>query len=210
MDQDQLHISLTSACWVHSNVYGLDKTKCIRYQTTVDPFCSTSSAVQIYHHLTSGSVEIPLVNWGRNSGPIGEEPVPYNHSIVWEGRQQTVWLVMQSRASSPSPMSSRVTILLFWYVVPLSENLTSPAPGKKEIQLLTWNFTSLIHNPCTKNQFFGWGLGRGYVLSVILIKKATTKPLATSDKKKNDTKKHFYCKRLWQLRRALFYRVEIA
>ena len=40
---------------------------------------------------------------------------------------------MQSRASSPpSPMSSRITILLFWYVVPLSENQTSLAPGKEE------------------------------------------------------------------------------
>ena len=27
---------------------------------------------------------------------------------------------MQSRASLPSPISSKVTILLFWYVVPLS------------------------------------------------------------------------------------------
>ena len=39
---------------------------------------------------------------------------------------------MQSRASPPLPMSSRVTILLFWYVVPLSENQTSFAPGKEE------------------------------------------------------------------------------
>ena len=40
---------------------------------------------------------------------------------------------MQSRpSSSPSPMSSRFTTLLFWYVIPLSENLTpSPAPEKK-------------------------------------------------------------------------------
>ena len=39
---------------------------------------------------------------------------------------------MQSGAP-PSPMSSKVTILLFWYVVPLSENQTSLAPGKEEL-----------------------------------------------------------------------------
>ena len=49
--------------------------------------------------------------------------------------QQTVRLVLQSRASLPSPMSSRVTQLLFWYVIPLSENHTSPANGKKVIQM---------------------------------------------------------------------------
>ena len=36
---------------------------------------------------------------------------------------------MQYRASSFSPMSSSVTILLVWYVVFLSENQTSPAFG---------------------------------------------------------------------------------
>ena len=43
-------------------------------------------------------------------------------------------LFTQNRALSFSPMSSRVTILLFWYVVPLSENQTSSAPGKVEIK----------------------------------------------------------------------------
>ena len=51
--------------------------------------------------------------------------------LVSEEVQQAVRLVTQSRASLPSPMSSRATILLFWYVVPLSENQTSPEPGKK-------------------------------------------------------------------------------
>jgi len=40
---------------------------------------------------------------------------------------------MQNRASPPSPMFSRITLLLFWYVVPLSENQRSPAPGKEEV-----------------------------------------------------------------------------
>ena len=72
---------LTSAYWVHSNVYGLSKTKSIRYLTTVDPFLSTSSALQMYHHLTSGSVEIPLETWTGHFSSIGEEPVRYGIPI---------------------------------------------------------------------------------------------------------------------------------
>ena len=46
---------------------------------------------------------------------------------------------MQSRASSPSLMFSRITILLFWYVVFLNENQTSPAPGKKyDVLIFMW------------------------------------------------------------------------
>ena len=70
-------------CWkwltssiVHSNVYGLDNIHCIMYNTTVDSLCSTSSAVQAYHHVTSGSMKVPLVTTARNSSSIGEEPVP--------------------------------------------------------------------------------------------------------------------------------------
>ena len=42
-------------------------------------------------------------------------------------RQQALRFVIQSRGLSSSPMSSRVTRLLFGYVVPLSENSTSLA-----------------------------------------------------------------------------------
>ena len=41
----------------------------------VDPIHSTSSAVQIYHHLTSESVEIPNFTITENSSSIGKEPV---------------------------------------------------------------------------------------------------------------------------------------
>ena len=68
-------VPLTSVCWVHSNIYVLDKTKSIRYHTSIDPFCSTSSAMQMYHHMTSVSVEIPPFIWTGNSSSIGEEPV---------------------------------------------------------------------------------------------------------------------------------------
>ena len=59
---------------------------------------------------------------------------------ISRGPQQVVRLVIQSRASPPSSMSSRVTILLFWYVVLLSENQTSPAPGKEERYKLNNNY----------------------------------------------------------------------
>ena len=75
-DRSAVHVLLTSAGWVHSNVYGLYLIHCIRYLTAVEPFLSTSSAKQTYHHLTSGSVEIPLATWTGNSSSIGKEPVP--------------------------------------------------------------------------------------------------------------------------------------
>ena len=76
-DRSAVHVLLTSAGWVHSNVYGLDLIHCIRYLTAVDPFHSTSFAMQKYHHLTSGSVDIPLATWTGNSSSIRKEPVPY-------------------------------------------------------------------------------------------------------------------------------------
>ena len=69
-------MSLTPACCVHSNVYVLVDIHWIRYLTAVDPILSTSSVVQTYHHLTSGSVKIPLLTTAGNSGSIGQEPVP--------------------------------------------------------------------------------------------------------------------------------------
>ena len=68
---------LTSAFWIHSNVYGLDNIHCIRYLTAVDSFHSTSSAVHNYHHLTSASVEIPLPTCTGNTSSIGEVPASY-------------------------------------------------------------------------------------------------------------------------------------
>ena len=69
-------MSLTPACCVHSNVYVLVDVHWIRYLAAVDPILSTSSAVQTYHHLISGSVEIPLLTTAGNSSSIGKEPVP--------------------------------------------------------------------------------------------------------------------------------------
>ena len=72
-------LSLTGACCVHSNVYVLGDIHWIRYITSVDPSHSTSSTLQSYHHLPSGSVEIPL-NTGKSS-LIGKEPVAHDGSI---------------------------------------------------------------------------------------------------------------------------------
>ena len=69
-------MSLTTACCVQSNVYGLHNIHWVRYITAVDPFHSTSSTVQKYHTLTSGSVEIQKVNYTRNSSSIWKEPAP--------------------------------------------------------------------------------------------------------------------------------------
>ena len=69
-------MSLTSACYVQSNVYGPGDIHCILYLTVVDPLHSTSSTMQLYHHLTSGSVEIHVTT-AENCSSIGKEPVPY-------------------------------------------------------------------------------------------------------------------------------------
>ena len=71
-------ISLTTACVVHSNVYFLDNIHWIGYLTAVDPLHSTSSAVQTYHHVTSGSVEFPPSISAGKSSFIRKEPVSTN------------------------------------------------------------------------------------------------------------------------------------
>ena len=75
-----MYHALTSACWVHSNVYGLGNIQWIRYLTVVDPFLSTSSAaVQRHRHMTSASVKTP---WTENSSSIGEEPVSWGRRLA--------------------------------------------------------------------------------------------------------------------------------
>ena len=72
-----LHMPLTSACCVHSNVYWPSDIHYIRYHTTVDSSHSTPPPVQTYHHQISGSVDIPRLTRTRSSGSIREEPVSY-------------------------------------------------------------------------------------------------------------------------------------
>ena len=71
-----IYVLLTSTCCVHSNVYGLGDIQLIRYLTVVNSILSTSLPVQKYHHMTSGSVEVPFASTARNSSSIGEEPIP--------------------------------------------------------------------------------------------------------------------------------------
>ena len=86
----------------------------------------------------------PLVLWKSQLSPelgtlvpLGKNQFPKTNPFPSEGWQQAVWLVMQSRALGPSPMSSRVTLLLFLYGIPLST-----AAGKKEIPML-WCLCSM-------------------------------------------------------------------
>ena len=72
-----LCVPLTSACCVHSNVYGLGDIHCIRYHTSVNSFVSTSLPVQKYPHMTSCSVDVPLDTIAKNSSSIGKVPVPF-------------------------------------------------------------------------------------------------------------------------------------
>ena len=69
-------MSLTSGCVVHSNVYSLVNIHWTRYLTAVDPFLSTFSTVQTYHHLTSVSEQIWTVIIAGNSSFIWKKPVP--------------------------------------------------------------------------------------------------------------------------------------
>ena len=72
--------------------------------------------------------------------------------------QQAVWLVMQSRASSPpSPMFSRVTILLLLYAVLLSEKLTSLPPGNR-YNYLAFNVLENTFPTHVNDKFAKWHL----------------------------------------------------
>ena len=71
-----VHVPLTSACCVYSNIYGLSDIHCIRYLTVVNSIHSTSPPVQKYHHMISGSVHVPVSSTTTNSSSIGEVPVP--------------------------------------------------------------------------------------------------------------------------------------
>ena len=123
-----VHSPLTSVCWVHSNVYGLVNIHWIRYLTAVYPFNSTSSAVQTYHHLTSGSVELLLLIWCTISNPtgnltgnptsIGEKPVPWDEPISSIRRSTTSSLVSyaeQGIRTLTNVLQGHNTVVLVWY-----------------------------------------------------------------------------------------------
>ena len=76
-----VYVPLTGAFCVYSNVYGLVDIFCIRYHTVVDPILSAYFPSHMYHHLTSGSVKIPVITSTDYSSSIGKEPVSYNRPI---------------------------------------------------------------------------------------------------------------------------------
>ena len=105
---------LTSACWVHSNVYGLDNIHCIRYLTAVDPFHSTSSAVHTYHHLTSGSEDIKLLSgFTGYSSSIGKEPVSWS-IIIRSATSSLVSYAEQGIITFTYVLQDHVTVILVW------------------------------------------------------------------------------------------------
>ena len=70
------HVLLTSACCVHSNVYGLSNIRCIMYHTVVDSIFSTFPPVQTQKHLTSCSVKVPVHSTAKNPSSVRKIPVP--------------------------------------------------------------------------------------------------------------------------------------
>ena len=104
-------MSLTSACCVHSNVYGLGNIHWIKYLTVVDPLHSTSSAVQIYFHLTS----VPLLPFIGNTSVIGKVPDPQGRpsdSIRTSATISEVSHTEQSITSLTNVLQGHTTVVL--------------------------------------------------------------------------------------------------
>ena len=122
-------MSLTPACWVHSNGYFLANILWIRYLTVVDPILSTSSAVQTYHHLTSGSVEIWRLTTAGNFSSIGKVPVPFGRPIYTIIR----WFATSSLISHtekgivisfPNVLQGHTTVVLVCSTIEWDSNIT--------------------------------------------------------------------------------------
>ena len=129
----QQHVPLTSACWVHSNVYGLGNIHCIRYLTAVGPLLSTSFALQTYIHLTSGSVEVQLASWTKNSSSIGEEPVPYGRPIFTNIRRSATSSLVSSTEQGiitfTNVLQGHNTVVLVCYTSEWEPDITCTGEG---------------------------------------------------------------------------------
>ena len=121
-------MSLTSACWVHSNVYVLVNTPWIRYLTAVDPILSTSSAFQKYHHLISGSVEIWWLTIAGNSSSIGKEPVSFGRpvftSIRLSATSSLVCYTEKRVISFTNVLQGHTTVVLVCSTIEWDSNIT--------------------------------------------------------------------------------------
>ena len=129
-------LSLTVACWVHSNVYALCNIPCVGYLTTVDSIHSTSSPVKIHYHLTSCSMEVPLGTKTGNPTSIGKEPVPKNQhpvtTIIMNATSSLVSYTEQSIITFTNVLQGHNTVVLVFCT---SEPETDCTHGEEEIPL---------------------------------------------------------------------------
>ena len=114
------HIPLTSACWVHSNVYALGNIHWIRYLTAVYTgdnalLCITNQTACCQPPYT-GDMGLALGNWYFPNGT--RVPSSGNQWDFYRSRGQMMVHLNRRRGGVEGiyiPMSSRITLLLFLY-----------------------------------------------------------------------------------------------
>ena len=116
-------MSLTPACWVHSNVYVLVDIHWIRYLTAVDPILSTSSAVQTYRHLLSSSVEIRQLTTAGNSSSIGKVSVSFGRPI-WFATSSLVSYTVQGIIPFTNVLQGHTTVVLVCCTIEWEPDIT--------------------------------------------------------------------------------------
>ena len=151
--RNELYLQLTSPCIVHSNVYGPSDIHCIRYHTVVNSIHSTSPPVQKYHHITPGSVEVPLATTARNSSFIGEEPVPCG--VTTMRRSATRSLVShtaQGINTFTDVFQSHKTVVLVCCTSQPETDCTKEERSTTvtEDMMLCWCICSLSARPCNE------------------------------------------------------------
>ena len=133
-------------CWkwltnsiVHTNVYNLSNILCVRYLTAVGSLHSTSSALQVYHHVTSGSVKVPVVTTARNSSSVGEVPVPTGRpptSIRISATIMVVSYAEQGMTTFMDVLQEHKTVVLVCFTLEFKPDAT-------------WMKSKMLHNCCS-------------------------------------------------------------
>ena len=162
--RDKFTMSLTSACCVHSNVYGLVNIHWIRYLTAVDPIHSTSSTMQKYHHRLSVSVEIPLCcidTLVGNSSCIGKEPVPYGRPVFTSmllATSSEVSHTEQSIALYTNVLQGYDTVVQICFIIEWELNITCTQKVRKNNVIIDlWGQSSYViklHNYSGRRSLF--------------------------------------------------------
>ena len=124
-----MHVPLTCAFCVHSNVCALIITIFIRYNTVVNSILSTSPPLQKYHHMTSGSVEVPLDTTAGNSSSIGKVPVAQGSllkriSVRTSTARSIVSHAAQGIITCTNVFSSHETVVIEYHTFECEPNLT--------------------------------------------------------------------------------------